>query len=164
MSNKGQTFTTDFMASIVIFGFIITIFLTMWNLGLGTQEELTNEEIMDQQATRTMAIMTTTQGYPENWPSNIGTREDYIPGFMGENHNLEQQRIEDYGNKDYEDKRDILRVPEFQITFENEEAENLEMGREPEDASYIIVKEREVTIKDEDDVQTPTKMRYIVWG
>lgn len=160
--SKGQTFTTDFMASIVIFGFMLTIFLTLWSFAIDSQDELTREEILDNQATRTIAIMTTTNGYPEDWHEE--DYDLYIPGFATTQNTLSEQKIQQFAEKSYDRQTSVLRVPEFQITFDNEDLEDLEAGREPVNASLVIPQQREVTVVDESGDQTSATMRYMIWS
>lgn len=141
--------------------------MSVWALTIGLQDEYGREDLMENQAERTAILMAESEGYPQNWEENIGTGEKYIPGFATEERALNENTIEEFTEQDEEYVRDILRVQNYHIKFENTEGEEIaESGTPPEneDTSIIIPYETNVLIRNPETGENyEATMRYIVW-
>lgn len=161
---KGQIFTTDFMASIAVLGFLITLFMTIWSLGITAVDDMDREDLIDNQGQRTTTILAQTTGYPENWHQ---TEETRIPGFANPEGTLNINKIEEFEQKNYETQLELLRTINFYLEFrphdEDSEIDPIETGQYPtEDSRLVIPYTREVVLQD-DQNQAEAEMRYIVW-
>lgn len=160
-TRKGQIFTTDFMASVVVLGFIVMLFMTMWSLGITIVDDMDRETLIENQAQRTTTILAQTTGYPENWHE---TEETRIPGFATPEGTLDWEKIQEFEEKEYQNQLELIRTTNFHLEFNAEDENyNLETGEEPtEEALLIIPFDREVVIQDGQNL-IEAEMRYIVW-
>jgi len=161
---KGQIFTTDFMASIVVLGFIITLFMTLWSLGIMMADDTDRVDLIENQGQRTTTILAQTTGFPENWHQ---TEETRIPGFANADGTLNIDKIQHFEQKSYEEQTEKLRTSNFQLEFtmidENAEIEDISIGQEPsEDSRLVIPYDRNVVIQENGEL-AEAQMRYMVW-
>ncbi len=114
-NKKAQAFMTDFMASVAIFGAILTLFMTMWSLGVDSQTSFDREDMLRKQAERTADFMVTTEGYPSNW-EEPGV-EARIPGFAENDNVLSAEKIKAFGNMSYERRKTLTKTQNFTLEF-----------------------------------------------
>lgn len=114
-TRKAQAFMTDFMASVAIFGAILTLFMTMWSLGVDSQTSFDREDMLRKQAERTADFMVTTEGYPSNW-EEPGV-EARIPGFAENDNVLSAEKIKAFGNMSYERRKTLTKTQNFTLEF-----------------------------------------------
>ncbi|MDY6774124.1 MAG: hypothetical protein SVS85_02890, partial [Candidatus Nanohaloarchaea archaeon] len=88
MNSKGQTFMPDYLASVVVFGILITMFLSSWNAVLSNQTVFAQGEQMRFSGLHTTTFLVSTPGYPENW-EDPGV-EVVVPGFASPDHVLQE--------------------------------------------------------------------------
>lgn len=158
---KGQTFTTDFMGSIVILGFILMLFMSLWSLGVNSIDEIDRETLIENQADRTAVLLTQTTGYPEDWNEVEETR---IIGLTDEQGVLQEEKIQAFEEKTYEEQLDHLRTTEFHLTIQTDN-QNWEIGETPsEDARLIIPKRNQALLEETDGNLEQASMRYTVWN
>lgn len=114
-TRKAQAFMTDFMASVAIFGAILTLFMTMWSLGVESQTSFDREDMLRKQAERTADFMVTTEGYPSNWEQSAV--EARIPGFAENDNILSAEKIKAFGNLSYERRKTLTKTQNFTLEF-----------------------------------------------
>lgn len=164
---------TDFMASVAIFGAILTLFITMWSLGVDSQQTFDREELLRQQAERTADFFVTTEGYPNNWEEN--DVEVRIPGFAISDNVLSQEKIEAFANLSYERQKTLTKTQNFTLKFRDadtgeilqpvEETENnpFNIGINPlNSANTVINVDRQVAVNRSGTLQK-AELNYIVW-
>lgn len=163
---------TDFMASVAIFGAILTLFMTMWGLGIDSQDSFDREDLLQDQAERTVDFMVTTQGYPENWEQP--SVEPRIPGFATSDNVLSMEKLEAFSNISYEEQKRLTKTQNFTLTFsDTETGETLEHegdGENPFDiggeltssANTVITIDRQVAVNQSGELQK-AELKYVVW-
>jgi hypothetical protein len=161
--SKGQTFMPDFMASMVIFGLVLTVFLSSWSTVVSDQGELEKEGVIDT-ADRTSTFLVSTSGYPENWNSDSVE----IVGFAQSENILDFDKIREFGDISYSNQTRLMRARDFYLEFENETGtmqiggETLFYGKDFTDASFVYPVKRTVKINDSGDLYD-ARMRYVVY-
>lgn len=165
MSSKGQTFMPDFLASLLVFAVIISIFLYSWNTVLSNQDKFSEEDSMRTEAYYTTTFLVTTSGHPEDW-TNETVR---IPGFASSENVVEAAKLEEFRDISYDRQRDLLQAGNFRLVFEDREnevleldGEPLEFGEEPDGASTVVPMTRNVLVNRSTGVEE-AEMRYLVW-
>lgn len=164
---------TDFMASVAIFGAMITLFMTMWGLGVDSQESFDQEDLLRSQAERTADFMVTTEGYPNNW-EETGV-EVRIPGFATGENILSMEKLEAFHNLSYERQTHLTKTQNFTLEFrdpqsgeildyEGDAEENpFDMGiDEYSQASTVINIDRQVAVNRSGELRD-AEMNYVVW-
>lgn len=162
---------TDFMASVAIFGAIITLFMTMWSLGVDSQTSFDREDLLRSQAERTADFMVTTGGYPENW-EETGV-EARIPGFATQQNVLSVEKIEAFNNLTYEEQKTLTKTQNFYLRFVNGTGSVIDYegaGDNPFDiggtltssADTVITVDRQVAVNQSGTLQN-AEMRFVVW-
>lgn len=172
-SRKAQAFMTDFMASIAIFGAILTLFITMWSLGVDSQQSFDREDLLREQAERTADFLVTTEGYPNNWEEN-GV-EVRIPGFATSDNILSTEKIKAFNNLSYERQKQLTKTQNFTLKFrDSESGEILQPEDEDENnpfrigidplnsADTVIAVDRQVAVNRSGELQK-AELNYIVW-
>ncbi len=164
---KGQSFMPDFLASIVIFSLVITIFLSSWSSVVSHHGEAEVESLL-MQADHTSTFLVTTPGYPEDWDrDNVE-----IVGFAEEENILDLEKIQEFGEIDYGEQRRLMRARDFYLEFENsssEEREILEIngeelfyGEDFDDPDFVYPVKRTVKIDDSGDLYE-AEMNYVIY-
>ncbi|MFB6292127.1 MAG: hypothetical protein ABEI58_01900, partial [Candidatus Nanohaloarchaea archaeon] len=133
MGSKGQTFMPDYMGSLLVFGIILTIFLSSWNSVLNDQTEFKQEEDMRFQGTYTTTFLVSTPGYPNDWnSSNV-----MIPGFARPDHVLQEEKLEEFHDISYEKQARLLKAENFYLEIVDSEGPKGEsLGRGP--IAYMV--------------------------
>lgn len=150
----------DFLASIAIFSFITTVFLFSWNGIVSNQAENPSEN-MRVDARYTTTFLVSTEGYPEDW--NSSTVE--IPGFASSDNFLEEEKIVEFSDMDYEKQRILLNAENFYLEFRNSSGvinSSYNSGIEPENASVVTPVNRDVIINSSGG-EVDAEMQYVSW-
>lgn len=105
MSNKGQIFTPDFVASITLFSIFLLMFGIIWNSSI--QMFLAGSNTADRQNSYAFDVLKTS-GQPENWNSENVT----VPGLYIDGRFSAEKFLEFY-DLEVQDQRRLLRVQEF---------------------------------------------------
>jgi hypothetical protein len=155
----------DFLASLALFGIVVSIFLFSWNTVVSNQGDFSQSEGMRTEAYYTATFLVSTPGYPDGW--NSSTVE--IPGFASSDNIVEPEKLAEFRELSYEEQKILLQAPEYRLTFRNStdllelNDEPLDYGRDSSDADNIAVINRDVLINYPDGKQN-AEMRYIVWN
>ncbi len=164
-SRKAQTFMPDYLASIVVFGLILTVFLASWNSVLDDQTEFEEEDEMRFQGTYTATFLISTPGYPENWnSSNV-----LIPGFAEPDHVLQAEKLEEFHDIGYDRQSRLLKAEEYYMKIYNDTGilesggQKLEYGQNYSDAETVVPFTRTVQVNLSGRMED-AKLRYIVWN
>lgn len=163
VSGKGQTFMPDFLASIVVFSLVIAIFLSSWNSVVSHQQEGEVESMM-LEADHTATFLVTTPGYPEDWDSETVD----IVGFAQEANILDFEKIQEFGELDYEKQTRLMRARDFYLSFENEtgvleiDGEELFYGQDFDDPDFVYPVKRTVKINDSGEMYG-ARMHYVIY-
>jgi len=153
----------DFMASILIFGIVIGMFMTSWNHVVSDQSYLGTESVM-MEAENTATFLVNTPGYPENWDSETVD----IVGFAEEENILDYEKIGEFGELDYTTQKDLMSTRGFYLKFENESGtmdlngKTLFYGREFENPEFVYPISRTVKINDSGEFYE-AEMNYVVY-
>ena len=156
--NKGQFFAPDFLASMAMLGFMLTIFFVSWNTII--EHQLTDQEERElyKDSQRTVKTLISSEGAPTNWTSeNIE-----VIGFAKEENVLNETKIREFKKLNYQEQQSLLRAANFQIKIEDQHNNELyEIGQEIEgDKIYSI--NREAIIQN-NQTQQRVNLGYIVW-
>jgi hypothetical protein len=164
---KGQTFTPDFMASMLVFALILSVFLASWNLVLSSQSQDVSQSTAMLQASNTATLMISTPGYPNNWEEDSVDVE--IVGFAEPDHVLDEEKLKAFREKDYTEQRELLQAGNFYMTVENEtgiislDGAPLEFGNDYSSASTVIPNTRSVQLNKSGKIQE-AELNYVVWN
>lgn len=160
----GQTFMPDYLASLLIFGILLTIFLSSWNSVLSDQTEFQKEDQLRRQGSYTTTFLVTTPGYPEDWnSSNVE-----IPGFAEPDNVLQAEKLEEFRSLSYQKQKVLLQAPDFYMTVENETSvlelngAELEYGQDYSGAGTVFPFTRNVRVNLSGQMRT-AQLRYVVW-
>lgn len=162
---KGQAFLPDFLASIAIFGAITAVFLFSWNSVISNQGQLSGSQNMRTEARYTTTFLVSTPGYPQGWnSSNVE-----IPGFASEDNVVQQSKIKEFSELDYESQKRIFTVENFLLEFredgsviEYSDGGNMSFGEKPVDPRTVTPVTRDVLLESSGGVRD-VEMVYIVW-
>lgn len=141
----------DFLASLLVFSVIITIFLFSWNSVIQNQTQFDEEEEMRSSAYRTTAFLVTTPGYPENWDKK--EKEVQIPGFASSENVLDYSKLKSFSNLKYKKQKKSLEAQDFYMKIKNKSTIltisdlRLEYGKSFSDANTVIPVRRQVLVK-----------------
>lgn len=164
---KGQTFMPDFMASIVVFGLILTVFLSSWNMVLSSQTEDVSQKTATIQAAHTSSFLISTPGYPDNWEQDSVDVE--IVGFAEPDQLVQSSKLEAFRNLDYSEQRELLQTSNYYMSIENDtgvlsmNGEPLEFGNSYSDASTVIPNTRNIRLNNSGQIQE-ARLNYVVWN
>ena len=132
MRDKGQAFLTDFALSMAIFGIIISAFFVPWNMMIETENRFSHSDDMKAKAERTVSIMVTSPGYPEDWEQNLS--EPAILGLSTQKENvISMEKLEAFSNLSNAQKTSVLDSRGFSLNF-----------RYPENSEVIKYSDSEV--------------------
>jgi hypothetical protein len=164
---KGQTFMPDFMASILIFGIILTIFLSSWNSVISSQTDDVSMESESVQASHTTSFLVTTPGYPSNWQKSSVDVE--IAGFANPDHMLQESKLEEFRDLSYSEQKKLLQAEDYYMTVRNESGiiemngAPLEFGTDYSDAAKVVPVKRSVQLNASNKIQE-AQLVYVVWS
>lgn len=164
-SKSGQTFMPDFLASLALFGVVISVFLFSWNVVISNQGDFSYADNMRSEAYHTATFLVSTPGHPKDW--NNSTVE--ILGFASSDNIIEPNKLSWFRNLSYQDQRLLLKAPDYRLTFRNSSqilslnGKPLDYGKQPSESADIIVISRDVLVNYTDGRQN-AEMRYIVWN
>lgn len=157
----------DYLASMVVFGILLTIFLSSWNMVLDNQTEFDSEEQMRFRGLHTTTFLVTTPGYPGDWeeePEKVA-----VPGFAEPDHVLQEDKLEAFRELEYERQKEVLQAPEFYMVVRNQtsalelDGEKVEYGKNYTDASTVVPFSRSVQVNISNRI-TDAQLRYVVWN
>lgn len=160
---KGQTFMPDFMASIVVFGLILTVFLSSWNMVLSSQTTDVSQRTASIQASHTSSFLISTPGYPENWEQNPDDVE--IVGFADPDHLVQSSKLDAFKNElDPSEQRELLQTGNYYMTIENDTHVMETLGDDDySEASTVIPNTRNIRFNDSGEIQE-ARLNYVVWN
>lgn len=155
----------DFLASLLVFAVIVSMFLYSWNNVVMNQGSFDLEDRMSSEAYYTTTFLVSTPGYPENWTNE--TVE--IPGFASSDNVLDTEKLEEFRKLEYNDQRMLLQAGNYYMVFQDPEenmieldGEPLEFGEEPQNATTVVPLARNVLLNRSNSFEN-AEMRYIVW-
>ncbi len=163
--SSGQTFMPDYLASLLVFGLLITIFLHSWNSVLQNQTQFEEEEEMRLTGSHTTVFLVSTPGYPEDWNKS----SVQIPGFAENDQVLQEEKLEEFRNLSYSRQKELLNPEEFYMSIRNEsgiissDEGELESGNNYSGADIAIPFTRTVQLNLSENIETAER-RYVVWN
>jgi hypothetical protein len=155
----------DFLASLALFGVVVSIFLFSWNTVVSNQGDFSDSSNMRSEAYYTATFLVSTPGYPADW--NSSTVE--IPGFASSDNIIEPEKLSEFRNMSYRQQKLLLQAQNYRLVFRNSSGtvdlngEPLDYGKEPFKPSNTVVINRNVLI-DYPAGRQEAEMRYIVWN
>lgn len=153
---KGQAFAPDFLASIVILGFMLSIFLVSWNSIVDAQIADQGERELYQQGERTMKNILNSPGSPENWnSSNVE-----VVGFADRPHVLNESKIEEFDDLSSVEQKSLLKSSGFNLEI-NGKYSSYEIGSDP-NASQVFGFRRKALLNKSGDLER-VEVRYATW-
>lgn len=161
--SKAQSFMPDFMASMVVFSLVVTIFLSSWSSVISHQGELEIESAV-MEADHTSTFLVTTPGHPEDWDSDSVE----IVGFAQQENILDFGKITEFGQIDYQDQTRLMRAEDFYLEFTNEtgtmeiDGETLFYGQDFSNPEFVYPVKRTVKINDSGEMYD-ARMNYVVY-
>jgi len=154
--NKGQAFAPDFMASIVMFGFMLSVFFISWNTIIDSQISDQEDREMYLQGQRTMTALINSPGSPENWDQNsIETA-----GFAGRPHILNSTKIEEFEGLSFSRQQSLLNAVNFK--FQVYDGNQIYDIGPSIDGSQVYTFSRDVMLNQSGDLRR-VEARYTVW-
>ena len=163
-SHKGQVFSTDFAASLLVFSVLLTAFIITWNMALATPEDVSEQELRSE-AYRTADLMIQTQGEPSDWDADPPT-----PTFVGfateKSYVLNETKMSEFEQLSYNEQEELLDAPDFQLTITNMETGDtlLEEGEDFSDAETVIPITRYATVPTANiEERDMVEVEYTVW-
>ena len=165
MKDKGQAFMPDFLASLVVFAVLISIFIYSWNTVISDQSRVGAETQKMSEAKNTATFLVNTPGYPEDW-----NRTDVeIPGFASSENFIEQEKLDEWDEISYRDQNRLLLSNNYMITIRDSEGEvvevdgkNYSFGKQPENAS-VVVPERRNILFNTTEKTINAELEYLTW-
>lgn len=155
----------DYMASLVVFGVIITIFLSSWNSVLADQTSFKREDEMRMQAEQATTFLVTTEGYPDNWTSSTVQ----VPGFAEPDNLLQGRKLEEFRDIPYRNQSRLLKAPNFHIVVKNDtgvlelNGQDLEYGwRNYSEGETVVPVTRNVQVNLSGRMEN-ARLKYISW-
>ncbi len=103
----------DYIASILVFGVLLSIFLFSWNSVLSDQTGFAEERSVRRQAVHTTTFLVSTPGYPADW-EKPGV-DVQVPGFADPDHVLQEDKLEEFGELDYSRQKELVQARDFQL-------------------------------------------------
>lgn len=153
---KGQAFAPDFLASVVILGFMLSIFLVSWNSIVDSQIEDQRERELYLQGERTMKNILNSPGSPENWnSSNVE-----VVGFADKPHVLNESKIKEFQNLSNSEQRSLLRSTGFNLEIEGEHS-SYDMGSDS-DADQIFGFRRDALLNKSGELER-VEVSFAAW-
>lgn len=157
----------DFMASMLVFGLMLSVFLASWNLVLSSQTNDFSQSVSLLQASNTATFLVSTPGYPDNWEED--STDVKIIGFASPDHVLQESKLKEFREIDYEKQKTLLQAGNFYMSVENEtgiislDGSPLEFGTDYSSASTVIPNKRNIQLNKSGKIQE-AKLNYVVWN
>lgn len=155
---KGQVFTPDFMVSIVMLLFMLSIFFISWNSLIAAQISDSQDREMYEEGQRTMKTLVSSPGHPEDWTND--TIESI--GFADEPQVLNETKLEEFQDLDYTRQRSLLKAEGFRIEVVKNNELIHEAGAETVEGSQVYVFNRNMAIEQDDEFRR-VEVRYATW-
>lgn len=114
-SSNGQTFMPDYLASLLVFALLVTIFLGIWNTVVQNQAEFNTGEQMRSRALYTTTFLVSTPGYPSDWTSDTVQ----IVGLAEEDHVLNSSKLDEFDDMTLEKQKELMRTQNFLLNISN---------------------------------------------
>lgn len=156
---------SDYLASLILFGFLVVVFFSFWNSIASGHNEFSEERQMRADAVRTTSLLVTTSGYPEDWDSN----NVQILGFAEDDQVLDENKLGEFGSMNYNQQSSLLQVQDFSINISDGSGtleingEDSFYGQPPtSDANTVVPITRNVLVNKSGDL-TEAEMQYVVW-
>lgn len=155
----------DFIASLLIFAVVISVFLGAWDTILSNQSEFSVEDEMTDQAIHTTTFLVSTPGYPSDWED---TGSPSIPGFAVEDHILDEDKLREFRSLSYEEQSRLLQTQNYRIKIYNDtqtielDGSDLIYGNSYSSAETIVPIERNVIVNKSDNL-IDAKLRFVAW-
>lgn len=155
--SKGQAFAPDFLASIVMFSFMLSVFFISWNTIIDSQISDQEDREMYVEGQRTMINLINSQGDPGDWD------QDSIEtvGFAQRPHVLSSEKIEEFDKLDISEQRSLLKAIGFKIEVNNGEDKIYDLGQEI-DGDQVYSFRRDVMLNQTGNL-TRVELRYTIW-
>lgn len=155
----------DFLASLVVFAVLISMFLYAWNTVVTDQTRLGVESQKISEVDNTVVFLVNTPGYPEDWNStNVE-----IPGFASAENFIEQEKLDEWREISYERQTQLLLTNNYYMNIRNDEGEIIEVegerysfGEEPENPE-TVVPTRRIILFNTSDKTKEAELEYVVW-
>ncbi len=109
-SRNGQMFSSDLVASVVIFFFIVNLSLIIWNIAYENQTAFDDERQLRERVVRSTDILVRTPGYPQDWDESTVK----LAGFATEDHVLDNEKLRAFNDTAYPTQQEIVRAGEYQ--------------------------------------------------
>lgn len=155
--SKGQAFAPDFMASIVMFGFMLSVFFISWNTIIDSQVSNQEDREMYIQGQRTMTNLINSPGSPENWDQNsVETL-----GLAERPHVLNSSKIEDFRDLDSSEQRSMLNAVNFNLKIVDGQNTVYDIGPAI-DGDQVYSFKRSAMLNQSDEFRR-VEVRYAVW-
>lgn len=156
----------DFMAGLMVFAVIISIFLFAWNSVVSDQSQFSAEDEMRSDAHYTTAFLVSTPGYPEDWNSS----DVKIPGFATDDNIISDEKLKEFRDLSYSKKARLLEAQQFNLTFRNSssiidlDGQPLSFGRNyvEENPPTVVPVTRNVLVNKSGEL-VESEMEYVVW-
>lgn len=153
---KGQAFATDFLGSVVVLGFMLSIFVISWNSIVDQQISNQQDQELYQQGERTINQLMNDEGEPEAWN---GSNVERV-GFADQPHVLNSTKVEAFNQLDKSEQQSLLNAIGFRITVEDNST-IYEIGETP-DSDQVFSFERKALLNQSGDLRR-VEVRYAVW-
>jgi len=144
---KGQVFTPDFMVSIVMLLFMLSIFFISWNSLIAAQISDSQDREMYEEGQRTMKTLVSSPGGG---------------GFADEPQVLNETKLEEFQDLDYTRQRSLLKAEGFRIEVVKNNELIHEAGAETVEGSQVYVFNRNMAIEQDDEFRR-VEVRYATW-
>ncbi|MCJ7478573.1 MAG: hypothetical protein MUP63_00145 [Candidatus Nanohaloarchaeota archaeon QJJ-7] len=172
-SRKGQMFTVDMIASVLIFILIVNLSMMTWNIAQRNSVMFNEERSLRDRAAQISDILIRTPGHPEDW--NADNVE--IIGLTAPDHVLSREKLEEFDSLSYSEQSKLLRIRQndFQLEISKEgqlvnvssDGGNLTLsfGQPPSESSgTVVVDERRVLVNEsEKRGYSPAILRTVLW-
>jgi hypothetical protein len=156
---KGQIWSIDFAASIVIFISVIVVMMFVWTYTSSQVAEQKSGDDIQSLAISVSDSLVRTPGFPPDWNNETVS----VIGLADEENILNETKVEYFlymGKNDYDRVRSLLGISynfHFNLTHLNNTMIN-ETGIEPLNADIIVPIERYCVY-----LGKPVKVRFIIW-
>ncbi len=155
----------DFLASLVVFAVLISIFFYSWNAVISDESRLTVENQKMSEAQNTATFLVNTPGYPYDWnSSNVE-----IPGFASSENVIEKEKLEEWDEISYDEQNRLLLSNNYMINIRDAEGEIVEIdgekysfGEEPENPMVVVPVSRNILFNSSDKTMN-AELEYLVW-
>lgn len=146
-SKKGQIWSTDFTAGVLVLAFILLFFILIWN-GLAVRWNNANEyRQMQTDAVFASEALMTTSGEPNSWEMMENINESSAIGLVNGRNELSNEKITKLvaGNDSYYFVKEKLGVQRYELGIQITDLENTtyyEFGEFPGELDTSVIFER----------------------